>query len=132
MGDNETLAYALNNAGAALLDVRDERGSAYLERSLHMALARGWEEHASRAYTNLACCALNNHNYALAEPFFHKGLAYCSEHDLDSFDIYLRSWLARSLFEQGHWDEAAEEATRVLNHYRLSPAAKIPALTILG
>jgi hypothetical protein len=109
-----------------------ERGRAYLERSLQIALAGGWEEHVSRAYTNLACCAVNDHNYPLAEPLLQEGLAYCAEHDLDSFGIYMGSWLARALFEQGRWDDAAEEATRVLNHYRLSTAAKIPALVVLG
>ncbi len=132
LGDNETLTHALNNVGSALLDAQDERGHTYLERSLHIALVGGWEEHISRAYTNLACCAVNDRNYREAEPLFQKGLAYCTEHDLDSCGIYMGSWLSRSLFEQGRWDEAAEEATRVLNHYRLSPAAKIPALVVLS
>jgi len=132
LADNETLAHALNNVGAALLDVQDERGCAYLERSLQIALAGGWEEHISRAYTNLACCAVNDHNYLLAEPLLQKGLAYCSEHDLDSCGIYLRGWLARALFEQGRWDDAAAEAARVLNYYRLPTATKITALVVLG
>src|SRR5438270_9164776 len=42
------------------------------------------------------------------------------------------AWLARASFEQGRWNDAAEEATRVLGHYRLPAAAKIPALVVLG
>jgi DNA-binding CsgD family transcriptional regulator/tetratricopeptide (TPR) repeat protein len=132
LGDNETLAHAFNNMGTALLDTQDERGYAYLERSLHLAIEGGWEEHISRAYLNLACGAVDNRNYSLANPYLQKGLAYCTEHDLDSSGLYLRSRLARSLFEQGRWDEAAEEAIRVLTHSRLSPVAKIPALAVLG
>ncbi|HTK08333.1 MAG TPA: LuxR C-terminal-related transcriptional regulator [Ktedonobacteraceae bacterium] len=132
LGDNETLAHAFNNMGSALLDIQDERGWAYLERSLQIALAGGWEAHSSRAYTNLAACALDSRNYSLAESFLQKGLAYCIEHDLDSCGIFMRSLQAHVLFEQGHWDDAIEEAIRVLSHSRLSIVAKIPALAVLG
>jgi len=132
LGDNETLAHAFNNVGSALLDTQGERGWAYLERSLHLALAGGWEEHVARAYTNLACCAVTTRDYPLAERFLQEGLAYCAEHDLDSWATYMGGWQARASFEQGNWDDAAEAATRVLDHSRLSAAAKIPALVVLG
>lgn len=132
LGDPETLVHALNNVGSALLDAQDERGQAYLERSLYLALEGGWEDHVSRAYTNLACGHVNNRHYVLAEMSFQRGLAYCLEHDLDTIGLYLRSWLACARFEQGRWDEAAEEATRVLSYYQLPLAAKIPAQAVLG
>ncbi|HEY4036211.1 MAG TPA: AAA family ATPase, partial [Ktedonobacteraceae bacterium] len=132
LGDAETLVHALNNVGTAQLAARDERGRAHLERSLQLALERGWEEHAARAYTNLACCAVSTRNYPLAEHLLQEGLAYCAERDLDSWGTYMGAWKARTRFEQGAWDEAAEEATHVLNQYQLSPVAKIPALVILG
>jgi DNA-binding CsgD family transcriptional regulator/tetratricopeptide (TPR) repeat protein len=131
-GDDETLVHALNNVGTALLTAQDEQGRAHLERSLQLALERGWEEHVARAYTNLACCAVSTRDYPLAERFLQEGLAYCAEHDLDSWGTYLGAWQARASFEQGSWDDAAQEATRVLDHYRLSAAAKIPALVVLG
>lgn len=132
LGDAETLVHALTNVGTALLTAQDERGRAHLEQSLQLALERGWEEHVARAYTNLACCAVMTRDYPLAERFLQEGLAYCAEHDLDSWATYMGAWQARARFEQGSWDDAAEEATRVLNHYRLPAAAKIPALVILG
>ncbi|HZR40374.1 MAG TPA: LuxR C-terminal-related transcriptional regulator [Ktedonobacteraceae bacterium] len=132
LGDYETLAHALNNVGAALLDIEDERGWAYLERSLQIALEQGWEEHVARAYSNLALGAVNDRNYPLAESFLQKTIAYCTEHDIDSIGIYIRSWLAQALFEQGRWDDAAEEAVHVLNHHRLSTAAKMLAMIVLG
>ena len=132
LGDAETLVHALNNVGTALLTAQDERGRTHLERSLQLALERGWDEHIARAYTNLACCAVTTRDYPLAERFLQDGLAYCTEHDLDSWRTYMGGWLARARFEQGSWDDAASEATYVLERYRLAAAAKIPALVILG
>ncbi|MGZ3627724.1 MAG: helix-turn-helix transcriptional regulator [Ktedonobacteraceae bacterium] len=132
IGDVETLVHALANVGTALLTNQDELGRVHLERSLQLALERGLEEHVARAYTNLACCAVMNRDYPLAERFLQEGLAYCAEHDLDSWATYMGTWQARARFEQGSWDDAAQEATRVLERYRLPTAAKIPALVILG
>ncbi|HJT58954.1 MAG TPA: AAA family ATPase [Ktedonobacteraceae bacterium] len=132
LGDAETLAHALINVGTAKLTGGDEQGRIHLERSLQLALEGGWEEHVARAYTNLACCAVMARDYPLAERFLQDGLAYCAEHDLDSWSMYMGAWQARARFEQGHWDDAAEEVTHILGHYRLPAATKIPALTVLG
>lgn len=132
LGDVETQVHALNNVGTALLEAQDEQGRTYLERSLHLALERGWEEHVARAYTNLACSAASNRDYSRARRPLQDGLAYCREHDLDSWRTYLQAWQARVSFEQGRWDEAAEEAMCILNQSRLPAALKIPALAVLG
>src|SRR5256886_12718345 len=108
------------------------RGVPHLERSLQLALERGWEEHVARAYTNLACCAVMTRDYPLAERFLQEGLAYCAEHDLDSWATYMGAWQARAKVEQGYWDDAAHEAARLLERYRLPDAAKIAALVVLG
>jgi hypothetical protein len=132
LGDAETLVHALNNVGTAQLTAQDEQGRAHLERSLQLALERGWEDHVARAYANLACCAVGTRDYPLAERLLQDGLAYCAEHDIYSCGTYMRGWLTRARFEQGSWDDAAQEATRVLERYRLPAAAKIPALVVLG
>ena len=130
--DAETLVHALNNVGTALLTAQDDQGRVHLERSLQLALERGWEEHVARAYTNLACCAVMIRDYPQAKHFLQEGLVYCAEHDLDSWATYMEAWQARASFEQGNWDDAAQKATRVLERYRLPAAAKIPALVVLG
>jgi DNA-binding CsgD family transcriptional regulator len=124
--------HALNNVGTALLTAQDDQGRVHLERSLQLALERGWEEHVARAYTNLACCAVMIRDYPQAKHFLQEGLVYCAEHDLDSWATYMEAWQARASFEQGNWDDAAQKATRVLERYRLPAAAKIPALVVLG
>ena len=132
LGDVETLVHALTNVGTALLTAQDEQGRTHLERSLHLALEWGLEEHVARAYNNLACCAVMTRDYPLAERFLEEGLAYCTEHDLDSWVTYIESWQARARFEQGNWDDAAQEASHVLERYRLPATTKIQALVILG
>ncbi len=132
LGDLETLVHALNTVGTAQLQGQDEQGGAHLERSLWLALERGWEDHASRAYNNLAWCAVDAHDYARAARYLQDGIAYCTEHDLDRVETYLRAYQAHARFEQGAWEEAAEEATYLLDRYRLLPIIKIPALVVLG
>jgi tetratricopeptide (TPR) repeat protein len=75
LGDVETLVHALNNVGTAQLDIQDEQGRATLERSLRLALEWGWEEHAARAYTNLASSAVKVRDYARAARYLRDGMA---------------------------------------------------------
>jgi tetratricopeptide (TPR) repeat protein len=54
LGQTETLVHALNNVGTVEMCQGRPAGQPALERSLALALADGLEEHAARAYTNLA------------------------------------------------------------------------------
>ncbi len=132
LGDVETLVHALTNVGGAQLHAQNEQGRAKLERSLRLALEHGWEEHAARAYLILGSCAVDARDYPLAARYLREGIAYCAEHDLDTWGTYLRAYQAQASFEQGAWDDAAAEATRLLERYRLAPAYKILALVVLG
>ena len=97
-----------------------------------LALERGYEDHAARAYDNLGSRAVYARDYARAAHYLQEGIAYCAEHDLDTFWMYMRAFRALARFEQGAWEEAAAEATRVLDRYRLASVVKIPALVVLG
>ena len=132
LGDVETLVHALNNVGSAQLSVQDGQGRVNLERSLRLALERGWEDHAGRAYANLASLTVDARDYARAARYLQEGIAYCIEHDLDNYGTYMRAYQAQVRFEQGTWEEAAEEAARLLDRHRLAPVNKIPALVVLG
>ncbi len=132
LGDVETLVHALTNVGSAQLHAQDEQGRAHLERSLRLALERGWEEHAARAYLNLGSCAVDARDYPRAARYLQEGIAYCTTHDLDTWGTYMRAYQAHVSFEQGAWDDAAEEAARLLDRYRLAPVVKILALVALG
>ena len=128
----ETLVNALNNVGTAELNAHNEQGRIKLEESLRLALANNLQDQAARAYTNLASTTVQDRNYPMAIRYLEDGIAYTTEHDLESYKLYMTAWRARAHFEQGDWDSAADDAGFVLGHYRLSAISKIPALAVLG
>lgn len=128
----EILCHALNNLGTARLSAGDDAGHADLERSLALALAGRFHEHAARAYTNLATTAVTQHRYAAGQRYLGEGLAYSEEHDLYAWRLYLLAWRARARLEVGDWNGASEDAEAVLQHPRTAPINRIPALTVVG
>jgi hypothetical protein len=89
LGQTEILVHALNNVGTAEMQASRPAGQPTLERSLALALADGLEEQVARAYTNLACSALNLRDYPLASRNLDEGVRYCTERDLDTWRLYL-------------------------------------------
>jgi len=132
LGATETLVHALNNVGTTEWVAHNEQGRSKLEESLRLALANNLQEHAARAYTNLASGAVRGRNYQLAMRYLEQGIAYTSEHDLDAWKLYMVAWRARAHFEQGDWDGAADDAGFALSHHLGSAITKIPALAVLG
>ena len=132
LGETEILVHALNNLGAAEVHGRLPGGVAKLERSLALAQEAGFEEHVARAYTNLSSGCVWEHAYPSADRHLAVGIAYCEEHDLDPWRIYMTGWMARLRFEQGRWDEAADRATAVLREPNVPAASRITPLAVLG
>jgi DNA-binding CsgD family transcriptional regulator len=132
LGNSEIVAHALNNIGSALLNAGDRNGQTQLEKSLHISLTHGFEEHAARAYANLASCCVKFRVYADAMRYLNDGLQYCLDHDLDAWSLCMLVWRARCRLEQGYWQEAAEEASTVLNRSHVSTVFRIPALVTLA
>jgi DNA-binding CsgD family transcriptional regulator len=132
LGATGTLVHALNNVGGAELLVGKEAGRIKLEESLRLALANDLQDDAARAFSNLAYFAVKDRNYRLAMRYLDDGIAYTTEHDLDFGKLYKMALRARAYFEQGEWDRAADDASFVLGHHKVSAISKIPALTVLG
>ncbi|HLY32809.1 MAG TPA: AAA family ATPase, partial [Ktedonobacterales bacterium] len=130
--NDEITVHALNNVGDAQFIHGDEGGCAKLEASLHMALEHGFEEHAARAFTNLGSCTVTLRHYARANRYLDAGISYCSEHDLDSWRLYMTGWRARVRFEMGDWMGASEDAAETITGYHVSPVIRIPALIVLA
>jgi len=128
----DILVHALNNVGFAQLLLNDQKGRAKLEESLRLSLAHHLEEHASRAFTNLAGIGLMNRDYALTLRYVEEGIAYATEHDLESCKRYMTTARARARFEMGEWTMATDDAASVLEHSGGYNVTRIPALTILG
>ena len=131
LGDDMILAHALNNVGTAELQSGD-RTSDKLARSLQISLAKGFQEHAARAYTNLGTEAVREADYEKALRYLDEGIAWCRDRDLDSWVLYMSAWRARTDLETESWDRAVETARAVLDHRGGSPITRITALVVLA
>jgi DNA-binding CsgD family transcriptional regulator/tetratricopeptide (TPR) repeat protein len=131
LGLTEVRVHALNNVGAAQLQLGDQQGWTSLELSLRLALEHDMHEHVCRAYTNLSWEAMVARDYARARRYFDVGLSYTVERDLDSWNEYMLGARARAHLEQGHWHQAAADAENVLQASRV-PIQRISPLLVLG
>ncbi len=129
---DEILCHALSTLGTVRLMAGDTGGWDDLECSLQLALAGGLQEEVARAYMSLAAMAVSRRQYDQASRYLGTGLAYCEERDLDSLHVYMLAYRARLRFEQGDWQEAAEDVRMVLRHPRTTSVTRIPALRTLG
>ena len=128
----DVLSHALNNVGSSWMHADAARGRQLQEQSLAIALQHDLHEHAARAFTNLACCAIQARDYSYARRWLDTGINYSAERDLDGCRLYMVAWRARLFAEIGRWAEAEADARIVLTSGCATPVARIPALTALG
>jgi DNA-binding CsgD family transcriptional regulator len=133
IGDRDVESHALNNIGTALLFGSDPvEGVARLHQSLDIAIADDLHEHVARAYTNLGAGQARNRSFPEADQNLRAGIAYCSERDLDAWEVYMTAWLATSMLEQGRFEAAARLADSVNQNPNAPPVTRIPALVVAG
>ncbi|HSB00943.1 MAG TPA: AAA family ATPase, partial [Anaerolineales bacterium] len=130
--DTEITIHALTNIGTAELNHNEEGGRVRLEQALHMAREQEMHDHVARGYGNLAVETLQHRDYALGEHYLQEGLTYTTDHEMDSYSVYLLGWKARLLFEQGRWTEAESKAEEVLRLRPGSAVIALPGITTLG
>ena len=134
LDDVEARVHALNNIGTAQLFGlhSDPGGRARIEESLRLSLARGYHEHAARAYVNLAEWGLWSMDFSLAETMLEDGLAFSRQQDLGVSTNYLEGYQAQLRLAQGRLHEAAFMAQRIVAMKALNPSERLPALLVLG
>jgi DNA-binding CsgD family transcriptional regulator len=132
LGEAEIRVHALNNVGTAVLVAGDPAGAGPLQASLDLALDLGLEEHVARAHTNLAAGHAGLRAYDDAERHLDAGIAYCVEHDLDAWRLYMLGHSARCALDRGGWDAAADAAAAVLAHPGVAVPSRVAPLTVLG
>jgi len=132
LGDSEIESHALNNVGTSKLAAQNSSGIADLERSLALALAGGFQEHAARAYGNMATSAARARDFDRARRYFSQGIAYCEERDLYAWVRYMTASRAETLLAQGEWEAAAEAAELIGQDAKIAAVARIPALVALA
>jgi DNA-binding CsgD family transcriptional regulator/tetratricopeptide (TPR) repeat protein len=125
VGDTEIASYALATVGICEGDFEK------MERSLELARRADLPEKAARAFTLLACSAVER-RHSHARRYVEQGIAYCSERGIELFRLYLLAYRARLELDQGHWDEAAAAAASVLRIPRTSTTPRILSLVVLA
>ncbi|HEY6900149.1 MAG TPA: AAA family ATPase [Puia sp.] len=134
LGDEEILCHALNNTGTAQMGVvaLKERGESLLRQSLALALKNSFQEHAARAYANMASVGITTKDFPYAERALAEGIPYCEERELGSWRSYMLSCKARLLLETGRWKEACEIAAYLMKYEDQAPIIRIGALVVCG
>jgi ATP/maltotriose-dependent transcriptional regulator MalT len=134
LADEKILCHALNNVGTALSRIRSSReeGNALLYQSLEIALRNSYQEHVSRAYTNIGSSAVIMKDYSLARKMLEEGIQYGEEKDLNSWTTFLFSEMARLCLETGQWDQACRIADSLLRSEDLGRLSKSEALVVLA
>ncbi len=128
----DILAHALNNVGTVEASADPPEPPDKLLRSLALARADGNEEHVARAFTNLGTIAVAMHDQPNADRWLGEGIAYCTEHDLDSWRIYMLAWLARLDTDRGDWAAALAATDEVLRDPRTTAITRVVALATLA
>jgi DNA-binding CsgD family transcriptional regulator/tetratricopeptide (TPR) repeat protein len=130
--DANILSQAFNVRGTVRLIGGDTDGWADVDRSMQLATDGGIPERIASAHTNLAAMAVSGRRYGQASGYLAQGMAYCEEHDLDSWLLYMLAYRGRMRFEQGDWNTAGDDLQAVLRHPLTTSISRIPALRILG
>ncbi len=134
LGDEESLAHALNNVGSVYMNMpaSGQKGIELLQQSLEIALRRSFHEHAARAYSNMGSNALKMKNYAFAKKILDEGIKYCEERDLDSSRAVKLSLRSLLNLETGCWNEAYLIADDLLKNENHLTSFIIVLLTVKG
>ena len=114
VGATDALVNALNNVGTDELRRGIAAGRERLERSLTLAREAGLAPDVGRAYINLVAMLSGRRDWAGVEYYLVPGIEYCREHGLEA---WLRCLIAGQTdvdLARGRWDEAAEQATAIV------------------
>lgn len=132
LDDWNTLAHALNNLGSTRLRVGDMEGFRLLEESLEISIRERFDDHAGRAYVNLAWTALDYRQFGTARRYIDEGLAYAESRELAGNIYYLTAERARLQFELGEWAAAEQDARWVLSQPEEPGITNMPAVGTLA
>jgi len=73
-----------------------------------------------------------NRDFPVAMRYLDEGIAYATEHDLESCKRFMTTARARTHFDTGRWTLATDDAAFVLGHSVGYNVSRILALTVLG
>ncbi len=128
----EVEVHATNNVGTAEFAVGIETGHDRLRESLSRALELGLEDHAARAYVNIADQLAGFRRLDDAQAVVDEGITYCAARDLELQMPYLRSIRAMLNVYRGNWQAGMDEANDVLAMPKITSVHRFVALVPLS
>jgi DNA-binding CsgD family transcriptional regulator/tetratricopeptide (TPR) repeat protein len=131
LGLTKVLSDALNSEACAVRACGGE-WAVTLNQALDIALAGRHEAEVARAYVNLHANHAADRDWAAAERYFTRGAAYCDDHDITTYSIFLRSEWTSVLERTGRWDEAVALSQDLLRMGGPSPNIRLCPLNRLG
>jgi DNA-binding CsgD family transcriptional regulator len=131
LGLTEVLSDALNTEACALHTTGAD-WTAVMRAALDIGLSGGHDAQAGRAYVNFYAIYVAERQFAESEPYYTDGVAYCDEHDLTSYSIFLRSERTSMLERTGRWDEVIAIAEEMLRRGGPSPNIRLCPQNRLG
>ncbi len=130
--DLDARTNALINIGIARVQAGEDAGFAVVEEAIRLGQRRGLVDQIGRAMFHGARILQIQRRHSLAELWFERGHAYCVENENEAFRRALLATRARSLLNQGFWNEAEAVASEVLGRAQSADWRKLEALTVLG
>jgi DNA-binding CsgD family transcriptional regulator/tetratricopeptide (TPR) repeat protein len=128
---DEVRVHALNNLGTIEVTAGDfDAGHRMLEDSLAGARAANLQEHAARAYCNLASTAVAQRRHGDARRWLDEGITYCTDRDLDSWTTYLTAVRCRLHLDRGEEAEARADAAAVMRGSNSAVGSLEPLLVV--
>ena len=130
--ETEIAVHALVTLGFAEAMDGLPAGMEKLRRAIEIAEDASIPDQVGLAYDMLALACMNARSHVLANDVIERGLAYCSDHGLELYRLYLLAYRARSRLDQGRWEEAADDAAAVVRVPRASTLPRTLAQIVLG
>jgi DNA-binding CsgD family transcriptional regulator len=130
--DINLLAAVYVTIGTAWLFLDYARGCEHLHRGLDFARDAGLGSWVANMYSNLGSGSGELYQFLRAERVLAEGIAHATEHDLDSFRVYMLAWQALTHVHRGRWPEAVTMATEVLHNPSTSVMSRLTVRVALG
>lgn len=133
LADRAAVALSLRVLGHSLLaSGQFEAGMAHLEQCLDLAVQAGDDRGIAQGLASLAFACKSALRLDRCEHHLQRGVAFCTERDLDAPRMYLLSTLAHLRLLQGRWDDADSAARQVLDAPQATTLARFLALLALA
>ena len=124
VGAPAVVADAMNTQACAVA-ATDDGWQELMRGALELSLSQDLQQQAARAFVNLHTLLVDRYRHSEAEQVYRDGLAYCIEHDLDTYAYCLHASETEMTLNQGRWDETLALSQRLLREHTVAPISQV-------